>query len=63
MAKKTFTATLVKPGARGTWTYFVVPFSVEEAFGSKARVKVKGTINGVSSSQFGSAKLRTAATG
>ena len=45
--KQEFKATLVKPDAPGTWTYLVAPFKVEEIFGSKAQVKVKGTINGV----------------
>lgn len=47
MAKRTFKATLVKPDARGTWTYFVVPFDVKETFGSRAQVKVRGTIHGI----------------
>ncbi len=30
----------------GTWTYFTVPFNVEHVFGSRARVAVKGEIDG-----------------
>jgi Domain of unknown function (DUF1905)/Bacteriocin-protection, YdeI or OmpD-Associated len=33
-------------GPGGAWTYLSVPFDVHEVFGSKARVSVKGTING-----------------
>jgi hypothetical protein len=33
-------------GGSGTMTYFVVPFNVEEKFGSKSMVKVKVSING-----------------
>lgn len=45
--KQQFQAKLLKPDATGSWTYFIVPFHVEEAFGSKAQVKVRGTVNGV----------------
>jgi hypothetical protein len=30
----------------GAWTFLRAPFSVEEVFGSRARVPIKGTING-----------------
>ncbi|HVG21339.1 MAG TPA: YdeI/OmpD-associated family protein [Blastocatellia bacterium] len=43
MAKKAFK---VKLKAQGGGTGMTVPFSVEEAFGSKARVPVRGAING-----------------
>lgn len=33
-------------GGSGTMTYFVIPFNVEEEFGSKSMVKVKVNING-----------------
>ena len=33
-------------GPGGAWTCLRIPFNVEEVFGSKARVSVKGTING-----------------
>lgn len=45
MTEQRFETTLEKPDASGTWTYFTVPFVVEKAFGSKSRVKVKGTID------------------
>lgn len=44
--KKKFEAKLTSRGPGGAWTFLYVPFSVEEAFGSKARVSVSGTING-----------------
>ncbi|KRE35416.1 YdeI/OmpD-associated family protein [Paenibacillus sp. Soil522] len=42
-----FEAVLVKPAAVGSWTYVTVPFDVEELFGRKSQVRVKGTINGI----------------
>jgi hypothetical protein len=45
MAKKSFTATLVRPPGTGTWTYLDVPFSVPDVFGVKGQAKVKGTID------------------
>lgn len=42
-----FQAKLYRPDAPGTWTYVEIPFSVEEKFGTKGRVPVKGEINGV----------------
>jgi len=47
MPKQEFEAVLEKPDAAGTWTYFTVPFKVEEVFETKAQVKVAGTINDV----------------
>ncbi len=44
--KKTFRTTLLSRGPGGAWTYLAVPFNVQEFFGSKARVAVRGTING-----------------
>lgn len=44
--KKTFQAKLVGRGPGGAWTFLPVPFNVEKVFGSKARVAVKGTMNG-----------------
>ncbi len=41
-----FDVKLVPGGEGGRWTCFTVPFNVEKVFGSKARVSVKGTING-----------------
>jgi hypothetical protein len=45
-AKKTFKAELIARGPKGAWTYLMVPFNVEEAFGKKGTCKVQGTING-----------------
>lgn len=42
-----FEAELIRPEGTGTWTFVTVPFQVEEVFGSKAQVKVRGTINGI----------------
>ncbi|WP_410513576.1 YdeI/OmpD-associated family protein [Paenibacillus sp. BR2-3] len=42
-----FEAKLVKPDISGSWTYLTVPFDVEKSFGSRARVQVKGTVNGI----------------
>lgn len=44
----TFSSRLIRPEGTGTWTYLDVPFDVEQAFGSRSQVKVKGTVNGVS---------------
>jgi hypothetical protein len=46
MARQEFDARLESVGPGGAWTYLLAPFRVEEVFGSKARVAVKGTING-----------------
>jgi Bacteriocin-protection, YdeI or OmpD-Associated/Domain of unknown function (DUF1905) len=43
MAKKAFKTELL---AEGWATGILIPFSVEKVFGSKARVPVRGTING-----------------
>ena len=45
---KSFKARLQRPDQPGTWTYLVAPFNVVEVFGTRARVAVKGTVNGVS---------------
>jgi len=44
--KQTFTVKLIGRGPNGSWTHMDVPFNVEEAFGTKARVAVRGTVNG-----------------
>ena len=44
--KQTFKTRLLSRGPGGAWTYLAVPFDVYEAFGSKARIAVLGTING-----------------
>ena len=41
-----FTARLQRVQGTGTWTYLTVPFRVEEAFGTRSRVAVKGTVDG-----------------
>jgi hypothetical protein len=46
MARKTFKAKLDHSGVPGTWSTVTIPFNVEKTFGSKARVAVKGTVNG-----------------
>ncbi len=46
MPKKTFTAPLDSIGPGGGWTRMQIPFDVEKAFGSRARVAVRGTMNG-----------------
>jgi hypothetical protein len=43
---KEFKARLTSRGPKGAWTFLEVPFSVEEAFGSKSRIAVSGTLNG-----------------
>jgi hypothetical protein len=46
MSEQRFEATLERPDTPGSWTYLDIPFDVEEVFGRKGQVKVKGTING-----------------
>lgn len=43
---KQFKVRLTSRGPGGAWTFLEIPFSVEKAFGSKARVAVAGTMNG-----------------
>ncbi len=43
---KTFRAKLETDGPGEASSYVSIPFSVEEEYGTKARVSVKGTING-----------------
>lgn len=45
MPGQDFEAVLERPA--GAWTFLRVPFDVQEAFGSRARVAVKGSVNGV----------------
>jgi hypothetical protein len=44
--EKKFETRLTAQGPKGAWTILPIPFDVKEAFGTKARVPVKGTING-----------------
>jgi hypothetical protein len=44
--KQKFEAKLVGRGPGNAWTFLPIPFDVQKAFGSKARVPVVGTING-----------------
>lgn len=46
MSEHVFEARLHRPEGTGTWTYFDIPFSVLEAFGSKGQVRVRGSLNG-----------------
>ena len=46
MARQAFEAELEGVGPNGSWVKLTVPFSVEQVFGSKARVSVQGTMNG-----------------
>ena len=47
MTKHKFDAVLERPDMRGARTFIRVPFSVEETFGTRARVAVRGSVNGV----------------
>ena len=42
-----FEAVLERPDMKGAWTFIRVPFSVEEKFDTRARVSVRGSVNGV----------------
>lgn len=43
--KQVFKARLEGRGPSGSWTFLPIPFNVEKAFGSKAQVRVAGTLN------------------
>jgi phospholipase C len=43
---KNFKTQLTSRGPGGAWTFLEVPFSVAEAWGTKARIAVTGTMNG-----------------
>jgi hypothetical protein len=42
-----FKAKLIRPEAKGAWTYITVPFQAEDVFQSRSRIPVKRTINGI----------------
>ena len=46
MPREEFEAKLEAVGPNGKWTRVNLPFSVEEVFGKRGRVSVKGSING-----------------
>ncbi len=46
MSKQEFEARRQAAGEGSAWTLLTVPFSVEQVFGSRGRVAVKGTLNG-----------------
>jgi Domain of unknown function (DUF1905)/Bacteriocin-protection, YdeI or OmpD-Associated len=46
MAAKKFRAEIWRPEGVGTSFFITVPFSVERVWGTRARVAVKGTVNG-----------------
>lgn len=43
---ESFRATLTGEGSGGAWVFLKVPFDVQKVFGTRARLAVKGTING-----------------
>lgn len=45
MGASTFEAVLKRPAGVGIWTILTIPLEVSSTFGTKAQVKVKGTIN------------------
>ena len=47
MSAHTFKAVLVRPEGTGTWTFVPVPEKVSQAFGTRGRVPVTGTIQKV----------------
>ncbi len=56
MTRQALKTKLEPMGPGGAWTCLRVPFSVEKVFGTRARVPVKGRINGVA---FRSSLFRT----
>ncbi len=47
MAGKQFKAKLVPEGEGRAWTILKIPFSVEKVWGTRAMMRVRGTINGI----------------
>lgn len=46
MSKKNFRAKILAQGPSGAWSLMHIPFNVEEEWGSRARVSVRGKMNG-----------------
>ena len=46
LSRQEFEATLNSRGPNGAWTFLQIPFDVQAYYGTRARVSVKGTING-----------------
>jgi hypothetical protein len=46
MPAQRFRTKLLSQGPGGAWTYLELPFDAAAAFGSRARVSVRGTLNG-----------------
>ena len=46
MKEQKFDGHLTARGPKGAWTYMLIPFDVQEAFGRRSRVAVAGTMNG-----------------
>ena len=46
MPSHEFNATLERPDVVGAWTFLRVPLDVKKVFGTRARVAVKGSVNG-----------------
>src|SRR5689334_22761879 len=47
MKVQRFKAVLARPEGIGTWTNLTVPFDTEREFGTRARIKVKVTLDGL----------------
>ena len=47
LSSQSFTAALISKGPGGGWTHVLVPFDVFQVFGSRGRIAVAGTLNGV----------------
>ncbi|MAD51600.1 MAG: hypothetical protein CMF79_03375 [Candidatus Marinimicrobia bacterium] len=43
---KKFKTKLITYDISGAWTFLTVPFNVEKEYGSRAKIQVKGTIDG-----------------
>jgi hypothetical protein len=45
-AQQSFTVQLIGRGPNGSWTHMDMPFRVEEVWGTRARIAVRGVVNG-----------------